>query len=133
MQSPQDWKGEDLAIILMWRDRPTIPSWDLLSDALMWPGSVEVVYIGKQNTMQLLLLHDEHVIETLATHTAQKPFTDGIGPWCVIGCFQYLDAAGGCHTSKKGTKFTITITDEIFRSLSIGSRFPQRYVLSRRR
>ncbi len=44
--------------------------------------------------MQLLLLHDEQVIETLASHTAQKALTDGIGPLRVIGHFQDLDAAG---------------------------------------
>ena len=34
MQSTQDWQAEDLAIISLWKDRPTIPLWDLLSDAL---------------------------------------------------------------------------------------------------
>jgi len=81
MQSTQDWQGEDLAIISMWRDRSTIPFWDQLVDALMWPGSIEVLTIGMKDVVQLLLLQDEQVIETLATHTAQKPFTDRIGSW----------------------------------------------------
>jgi len=62
------------------RTRLTIPFWDVLFDALMRPGSVEVLDIGTKNTLQLLLLQDEQVIETLAPHTAQKAFTDGIGP-----------------------------------------------------
>ena len=78
-----------------------------------------------QDTMQLLLLQDEQVIETLSTHTAQKPFTDGIGPWRMIWRFEYLDAAGCGHASETGSKFAITITNEILRRLSIGSCLPQ--------
>jgi hypothetical protein len=59
-------------------------SWDVLFDALMRPDLVEVLDIGTKDTMQLLLLQDEQVIETLSPHTAQKPFTDGIGAWRLI-------------------------------------------------
>lgn len=72
----------------MWRDKLTIPFWNLLSDALMRSGLIEVLNIGSQDTLQLLLLQDEQVIETLAPHTPQKAFTDGIGSWRVIGCFR---------------------------------------------
>ena len=81
VQSTQDWQGEDLASLVIQRNRLTIPFWNLLPDALMRPGSVEVVYIGSQDPLELLLMQDEQVIETLATHTAQKPFTDRIGSW----------------------------------------------------
>ena len=79
MQSTRDWKGEDLTSLVIQRNRLPISSWDLLSDSLMWPGLIEVLYLGTQGTMQLLLLQDEQVIETLPTHVAQKAFTDGIG------------------------------------------------------
>jgi hypothetical protein len=125
VQSTQDWQSEDLAIISMGRDRQTIPFWDLLFNTLMWPGLIEVLDIGMKDTLQLLLLQDEQVIETLATHTAQKPFTDGIGARSVRGCFQDLNAAGGGHSSKTGTKLAITIPIEILRPSSIGSRFPK--------
>ena len=68
MQSTQDRQGEDLAIISMWRNRPTIPFWNLLFDALMRSGLIEVLYIGMKDAVQLLLVKDEQVIETLATH-----------------------------------------------------------------
>jgi hypothetical protein len=42
-------------------------------------GLIEVLDIGIKDTMPLLLLQEEQVIETLAPHTAQKAFTDGIG------------------------------------------------------
>ncbi len=125
MQSTQDWQGEDLAFLVIQRNRLPRPIWDLLPDALMRPGLVEVLNRGTQDTMQLLLLQDEQVIETLATHAAQKPFTDGIGPWCVIGRFEYLDAAGCGHVRETGSKFAITITNEILRRLSIGGCLSQ--------
>jgi hypothetical protein len=91
----------------------------------MRPGFVEVLDIGKQDTMQLLLLQNEQVIETLVTHAAHKPFTDGVGPWCVIWRFEYLDAAGCSHARETGSKFAITITNEILRRLSIGGCLSQ--------
>src|SRR5262249_40616585 len=98
---------------------------DQLLDPLMRPGPVEVVYIDIEDALELLLLQDEQMIETFATHTTQKAFTDRIGAWRAIRCFQDLDTAGCGHTSKTGTEFVITISDEILRSLSKGSRFPQ--------
>jgi hypothetical protein len=103
VQSTQDWEGEDLATIVIWRDRLTIPFWNLSFDALMRSGSIEVLDIGMQDTMQLLLLGDEKVIETLSTHAAQKPFTDRLGSWCVARRGEHLDAAGCCHASETGS------------------------------
>jgi hypothetical protein len=65
----------------------------------MRPGSIEVLHIGVKDTMQLLLLEDEQVIEALSTHAAQKPFTDRIGSWCVLRRGEHLDAAGCGHAS----------------------------------
>lgn len=87
MQSTQDWQGEDLAIISMWRNRLPILMWNLLPDALMWPSSIKVLNLGMKDAVQLLLLQDEQVIETLSPHTSQEALTDGIGSWCVIRCF----------------------------------------------
>jgi hypothetical protein len=73
VQSTQDWEGEDLATIVIWRDRLIIPFWNLLCDALMRSGSIEVLDISMKDTMQLLLLEDERVIETLSRHAAGPP------------------------------------------------------------
>jgi len=102
-----------------------MPFWNLLFEALMRSGSIEVLDIGMQDTMQLLLLEDEKVIETLSTHAAQKPFTDCIGSWCVVRRGEHLDAAGCGYASETGSKFVITIANELVRRLSIGSRLPQ--------
>src|SRR5215469_4990198 len=101
------------------RNRLTIMVWDLLFDALMRSGLIEVLNVGMKDTVQLLLVKDEQVIETLATHTAQKAFTDGIGPWCMVGRLQDLAAAGCGHARKTRSKFAITIANEILRRLSI--------------
>ena len=95
------------------KDRLTISFWNLLSDALMRSSLIEVLDIATKDTMQLLLLEDEQVIETLSPHTAQKAFTDSVSPWCVIRCFQDLDAAGGCHARETGSKLAVTIPNEI--------------------
>ena len=72
----------------------------------------------------MLLLQDEQVIETRATHASQKTFTDGIGARSVRGCFQYLDAAACGYARETGSELGITITDEILRPSSISSRLP---------
>jgi len=98
--------------------------WDLLSDALMRSGLIEVLNIGMKDTVQLLLVKDKQVIQTLSTHAAHKPFADRIGSRRLVGRFQYLDAAGCGHARETGSKLIITITDEILRPLSIRSRLP---------
>jgi hypothetical protein len=111
VQSTQDREGEDFANIMIWRDRLTIPFWNLLLDALMRSGSIEVLDIGMQDTMQLLLLEDEKVIETLSPHAAQKPFTDRIGSWCVVRRSEHLDATDCGHACERGSKFVITVRE----------------------
>jgi hypothetical protein len=95
-------------------------------------GLIEVLDIGTQDTMQLLLLQDEQVIETLATHAAQKTFTDGIGAFRVIGRFQDLDAAGLGNPGESHPKLAIVISDEILRPHTKGRGFAKRYGQSTR-
>jgi len=52
------------------RNRLTILFWDLLCDALMRSGLIEVLHIGMKDTMQLLLLEDKQMIEALSPHTS---------------------------------------------------------------
>ncbi len=100
----------------------TILFWDLVFDALMRPSLIEVLHIGTKDTMQLLLLEDEKMIEALSPHTQEKAFTDRIGPWRMVRRFEHLNAASCGHASETGSKLAITITNEIVRRLSIGSR-----------
>src|SRR6266849_3625530 len=80
----------------------------------------------------LLLMQDEQVIETLASHTAQKAFTDGIRLRGVIRYCENLNATRLRNPCEVHPKLAITITNEILRSHSIGGGFPKRYVRSKR-
>ena len=58
----------------------------------MRPGLIEVEQIRMKHPVELLLMQDEQVIETLAPHTSQKTLTDGIRARGVIRSFENLNA-----------------------------------------
>jgi hypothetical protein len=58
---------------------------NLLMNTLMWSGFIEIRNVSMQDTMQLLLMEDQQVIQALSPHTQEKAFTNGIGSWCVVG------------------------------------------------
>src|SRR5215472_4571866 len=124
MQATQDRQGEDLAIISIWRDKLTIPLWDLLSNALMRSSLIEVLYIRVEHPVELLLMQDEQVIETLAPHAAHKPFTDRIGTWSLRGRFENLDATRLGNPREGHTKRAIVISDEVLRPHTKGGGEP---------
>ena len=104
-----------------------------MPDPLMRPGLVKVERIPVEYTMELLLLEDKQMIETLATHTSEKAFTHGIRSRGVIRDFENLDPTRLPNTGEVHPKLAIVITDEILRSLSIGGGFSNRYVRPKRR
>jgi hypothetical protein len=133
MQATHNGEREDLAICVVWWHRPGLRLWNLLSDPLMWSGSVEIVHICAQHPLKLLLLQDEQGIETLAPHTPHKALADGIRSRSVIGCCEHLDATRLGNPREVHPKLAIVITDEVFGPLSKCRGFPQRYVQSKRR
>jgi hypothetical protein len=40
--------------------------------------------------MQLLFMKDQYVVQARSPNALQKAFTDRIGSWRMIRCFQYL-------------------------------------------
>ncbi len=70
-------------------------------------------------------MQDEQVIETLASHTSEKAFTDGIRLRDVIGCFENLDSTRLRNPLEAQPKLTIIITDEILRPFAIGGGLPK--------
>ena len=98
---------------------------DLLLDPLMRPGLVEVVYIRIEHALELLLLQDEHVIEALASHTAQKAFTNSIGSRGVVGRFEDLDVTRFGNPVEGHPKLAIIISDEVLWSHPKGRGFPK--------
>jgi len=99
----------------------------------MWPDSIEVLNVGGKYAVELLLMQDEQVVETLSSHTSKKPFTDGIRSRGVKRSFKNLNVTRLRNSREAHPKLAIMITDQILRSLSIGGGFPNRYVRSKRR
>jgi hypothetical protein len=81
---------------------------NLLTDALMWSCLIEILDIDTSRTMQLLLMKDQYVVQTLSPNTPQKSFTDRIGAFRMRRCFKYLDACAGyiARLFSKETVFT---------------------------
>jgi hypothetical protein len=99
----------------------------------MRPSVVEVLDIGIKYAVELLLMQDEHVIKALATHTSNKPFTDGIRSRSLIRCSENLDVTYFRNPREAHPKLAIVITDEVLRPHAIGGGFSNRYVQSTRR
>ncbi len=81
--------------------------------------------------MQLLLMEDQQVVKALSSHTAQKAFTDGIGSWRLMGCFENLNAARCCNSSETRAKLVIIIAKKILWCLSRGELPPAVVVRSK--
>ncbi len=91
----------------------------------MRPSLVEVLNIGVEHAVELLLMQDEQVIQALATHTPQKAFTDGIRSRSVIRCSENLDVTCFRNPREAQPKLAIVIPNEILRPRSIGGGFPK--------
>ena len=49
---------------------------DLLPDALMWSGAVVVFDISLHNTMQLVAMENEHVVQAFTPQAANEALTE---------------------------------------------------------
>src|SRR5690242_1608611 len=86
---------------------------------------VEVGHIRLEYTLELLLMKNQQMIETLLPNAPQEALADHIGSWSAIGGLEQLDATGCRHSSKARPEFAVVITNEIFRRLPIGGGFSQ--------
>ena len=91
----------------------------------MGPGSIEVIHIGVEYPVELLLMQDEQMIETLASHTSEKAFTDGIHSRGFIRCFENLNVTRLRNPREAQPKLAIIIPDEVLRLLAIGGGLPK--------
>ena len=64
-------------------------------NALMRSCFIEVGHIRFEDTVELLLMEDKHVVQALSSHTAQKTFTGGIRSRRMRRRCEDLDAAHG--------------------------------------
>jgi hypothetical protein len=90
----------------------------------MRPGLVEVEQIRMKHPMELLLMQNKQVIETLAPHTPQKTLTDGIRARGEIRSCENLDATRLRNPSEAHSKLAIVITDEVLWPQAIGGGDP---------
>ena len=72
-------------------------------------------------------MQDEQVIETLASHTSEAAFTDGMRLRKVIRCFENLDSTRLRNPLEAQPKLAIMITDEVLRPHTKGGGFPERF------
>jgi hypothetical protein len=110
-------------MLICW-NRDHFPLRNLLLNPLMWSRLIEILNVGTQDTIQLLLMQDYHVVKALSPNTPQKSFTDRIGARRVIRRFEYLDVASCCNTNETVSKLAIIIANEIPGGLSIRGCLP---------
>ncbi len=91
MESTQNGEGENLATFVIWWIWYDVRFWYLLLDPLMRTGLVEGMNIRVEYALELLLMEDEQMIETLSPHTSKKAFTNSIRSGCLRRCFENLD------------------------------------------
>jgi hypothetical protein len=102
-------------------------------DPLMRPSLVEILDIGVEHALELLLLQNKQMVEAFTPHTPEKALADGIRSRSAIRCCENLDATRVRNPREARPKLAIILSKKVFRPLSIGGGFPQRYVRSRRR
>lgn len=79
-------------------------------ETLMGACRIEIVNILVEDPVELRFIKDQHVIQTLAPHTAQKMLTDRIRLRCANGRSHHVDAAS--HTGELGAIFAVIVADQ---------------------
>ena len=92
---------------------------------LMRSGLIVVSNIYLEEALELLLLHNQEMIQTFSSHTSQKAFANSIRLWRSVRRSKHFDATCERHSCKMLSAFAIIISNEILWCLSIWSCFPQ--------
>jgi hypothetical protein len=77
----------------------------------MWTGVVVKGYVLHRQPPQVSLTQDDHVIETLASDTAQQTLTGGIGLGSRNGRVQQTDASSFRHMNILKAVLVVVIAD----------------------
>ena len=97
----------------------------LLLLALVWLCLMVVDRVILDHSLQMLTLLDEDMIQTFSAQTAHESFANSIRLRRSIRRLQLFDAGANCHCRKLSGIFTITITNQIFRSFPPRRCLPQ--------
>ncbi len=125
VQPAHDRKSDHLVPCMMRGHGWSAWSRNLLLDPLMRSCLVEVLHIGIEHPLQLLLLQDEQVVQAFFSDAPQEALTDRIGSWGMNRRFEKLNATGGRHASKTGSKLAVVITNQVLGRLPVRGSFSQ--------
>ena len=113
VESPHDRKCDHLVPRILRGRNQSALFWNLLLDPLMGPCPVEVGHIAIEHTLELPLMQDQQVVQTLLPHTSHEAFADGIGSGCMYRRLKNLNGTRRRHASKARPKFAVVIPKQI--------------------
>jgi hypothetical protein len=86
---------------------------------------IEVRHICLEETIELLLMQDQEMIQAFSPHAPKKAFTDSIRSRSSVRCPKHFDATRGSYMRKTRPKFAVIIPNQIVWFCSIRSRLSQ--------
>jgi hypothetical protein len=84
----------------------------LLLKTLMGSRAIVIGHVLHQHPLEMLLVHDEEVVETFLAHRPDPPLRKGVGLWCVIGRLDERHALRGEDSIEGRGKFDVPIVDQ---------------------
>src|SRR5260221_431490 len=125
VQTTQNRTSDHLVPRILRGRNQSMPFRDLLPNPLMRSYPIEVIDIGVEHALELLLAEDEQMVQAFLPHTSQEALADGVGSWCMNRRLEQLDVTGRRHPEETGSKLAVVITDEILRCLPKRGCFPK--------
>jgi hypothetical protein len=89
------------------------------------PCLVKVPHIRLKDTLKLLLLQDQQLVQAFLSDAPQEALADGIGAFRMNRRFEDLDRARFRHTSKARSKLAVVLTNQVLGCEPLRGRFSQ--------
>jgi hypothetical protein len=94
---------------MLWR-RQHGGYWYLLLHSLMRSSMIAVPHVYFEETVELLFMQDEEMIQAFSPHAPKKAFADGIRSWSLVRRSKHLDATCCCHPCKTLPIFAVIVS-----------------------
>src|SRR5512142_1103079 len=91
----------------------------------MRPRRIEECDVFFDYPIQLRFAHNEQMIKAFPPHAAQKPLTNGIGPWRTIWGAQHLDGRRSRHEREVLPELGIVVANQEAGRSAMGRRLTQ--------
>src|SRR5207247_8117481 len=88
----------------------------------MWSSLIEVHNVCLEETIKLLFMHNQEVIQAFSPHAPKKAFTDSIRSRSPVRCSKHWDATRDSHTCNTRPEFAVIIPTQIAWFCAIRSR-----------